>query len=282
MGKIHGVHDSYCALVSPSNRGPGDPPVCTCDTGKATSKVFDEADWQVRAEAYADDFIGKLVGIYPSDNQTMDQRAKMRAMLITTWKAGHPRTQTVDWDKERLRAPADAPPAAPPAEDGPGEEDGPQTPGCPERAGVESPPAVDHEAHCRWDMSAGGKCTCRMSRFGKFDQGKPKPFQFFMQQFPLSVGRVALHMEKGCGDPGHVFLGWAEVENGFARYTDAMLRHLLEEVMETVTLIDHEEGYDREWAEEQAAIATAANAMIRLELLLRRRRNLNLDARPGA
>jgi hypothetical protein len=85
-------------------------------------------------------------------------------------------------------------------------------------------------------------------------------------------------MEKGCSDPGHVFLGWTEVENGFARYTDAMLRHLLEEINETITDIEREEGYDREWAEEQGAIAVAANAMIRLELLLRRRRNLNLDA----
>lgn len=114
-------------------------------------------------------------------------------------------------------------------------------------------------------------------RPAKADHLKPKPYQFFVLQFPLGFLAVAKHMEAGCDDPGHVFLGWREVEDGFRRYTDAMIRHLLEG--EDVPM--NRLGYDRSKTEEQHAIATAANAMIRLELLLRKRRNLNLDARPA-
>lgn len=134
------------------------------------------------------------------------------------------------------------------------------------------------------------QCTCQASPDNlveeashppKDDQGKAKIYQFFMQQFPLGMIELARHMEKGCSDPGHVFLGWQSIENGFQRYSDAMLRHLLEEIIATVTDIDREE-VDKLLVEKTQAVATAANAMIRLELLLRKHRNLNLDERPRA
>lgn len=273
MGKIYGIHDSYCDLVGPSGGGPGAAKFCTCDSGKATRRLFDkaneEAEWQTRSEQYADDLINQLINSHEI-KPDKDQLVKMRAMLIATWKAGHPNPRLAPPLGEQVRTIvqplAGAPPAAPePGSDGPGEEDGPWAPGYESRVSRGDGVALNAVAHPVPPKS---------------DAGKSKPFQFFLQQFPLSFKAVAIHMEKGCSDPGHVFLGWTEVENGFARYTDAMLRHLSEEVEETVTLIDREEGYDREWAEEQSAIAVAANAMIRLELLLRKRRNLNLDARP--
>lgn len=103
----------------------------------------------------------------------------------------------------------------------------------------------------------------------KSDAGKPKIFRFFINQFPMAMREVALHMERGNDDPGHVYRGWMYVDNGFYRYTDAMQRHQIEEVMA-----------EDPTTEEEAAIAVAANALIRLELLMRSRR-LNLDTEPG-
>ena len=182
---------------------------------------------------------------------------------------------------------------------GPGEEDGPWAEGWGERAGeplhrewrarnlhmlsVLGPDAVsDSWQEYKRRITDGVALQAAQHPFAsKSDAGKPKIFQFFLQQFPLSMGRVADHMEAGCRDPGHVFLGWQDVENGFERYTDAMLRHLLEEVVAAVTDIDRKEGVDKNWIEERQAVAVAANSLIRLELLLRRRRSLNLDAEPG-
>lgn len=112
----------------------------------------------------------------------------------------------------------------------------------------------------------------------KLDGGKPQPYAFFVKQFPMSIAEVARHMERTCDDPGHVFLGWRTVENGFRRYTEALLRHLVEEADPGMTHEEIENGAPRPDREVESAIAVAANALIRLEIALRnRRRNLNLD-----
>jgi hypothetical protein len=306
MGKIYGVHDSYCDLVGPSGGGPGAIKFCTCDSGKKTNyRIHEDAERRIKAEAYADDFLGQILGQWPGA-LTDESKTKWREVLINKYLSAHPEVERVPPEAPKEASPvAPAPPeAATPAPDGdpgPGEEDGPWAEGWGSRAGesaheqwyrdnlhwirLSHPDKVTElwamfKTNAPWGKDAFGVALNAAAHpfAAKSDAGKPKPFQFFMQQFPLGIKAVAAHMEKGCSDPGHVFLGWTEVENGFARYTDAMLRHLLEEINETITDIEREEGYDREWAEEQGAIAVAANAMIRLELLLRRRRNLNLDA----
>lgn len=294
MGKIYGVHDSYCALVSPSNSGPGDPKVCTCDSGKKSRKIFDnlkdEADWLMQAEKYADDLLSKVMESYEGFWPGPDQVAKMREVMIAAWKKGHPRAS------EPAPTP---PPAAPGADDGPGEEDGPWAEGWGQRAGVpghaEWFAANKHmlealgwrdirRAWCEYQFrNLGGKDGAALNATthpfaAKSDAGKPKPYMYFVRQFPLGFKAVALHMERGCQDPGHVFLGWQNVEDGLRRYTEALLRHLSEHCPEP-TEEDVEDGIADPilGVAIRQAEAVAANAMIRLELLLRQREKLNLD-----
>lgn len=269
MGKIYGVHDSYCALVMPSRVRPGEAKHCTCDSGKkAAVEIKEVEEWEAGARNYAGDMLGALIERHgPGAPMSPEQKERAYDFFERVWKEAHPRIAVVAATPDAPAVPAerlelgDTPSGT---GDGPGEEDGPWAEGWPERAGL------------------AGTAAKSLNEIGKLDAGKPKVFQFFMQQFPLGMQQLALHMERGCSDPGHVFLGWQGVESGYERYSDAMVRHTLEEIIATVTDIDREEGVDKGHIEERQAIAVAANALIRLELLLRKRRSLNLDARGEA
>lgn len=96
----------------------------------------------------------------------------------------------------------------------------------------------------------------------KLDSGKPDLWMHLFDNFPRAIREVALHCEEGDAEEGHVHGGWAEVPNGYDRYSAALLRHLLEEV---------EVAKPREWGRQvRSARAVAVNALIRLEILLRK------------
>ncbi len=93
----------------------------------------------------------------------------------------------------------------------------------------------------------------------KTDEGKPQASLLLMFGKALrAVARVgtfgAIKYTRG---------GWQSVPDGINRYTDAMLRHLLEE---------HYEEYDSDLPVLHAA-QTAWNALARLELMLREKEN---------
>ena len=93
----------------------------------------------------------------------------------------------------------------------------------------------------------------------KHDQGKFLPFKGFMQQFPAAVLAVAALSEYGANK--YDWDNWKYVPDGAARYTEAMLRHLLEEANEDRAV---DAGSDL-----PHIIHTAWNAMARLELYMR-------------
>lgn len=63
----------------------------------------------------------------------------------------------------------------------------------------------------------------------KLDAGKPPIWRGFIQSFPRGIEEVAVVTMEGCNEPGHVYGGWLSVTDGYARYSDAMGRHQLEE-----------------------------------------------------
>lgn len=88
----------------------------------------------------------------------------------------------------------------------------------------------------------------------------------------VRLGLVLLGFSEALGAVGRVGTfgaakytdnGWSSVPLGFERYTDALLRHLLAERRESA---DSDSGLDH-------AAHAAWNALARLELLLRRRRD---------
>ncbi len=91
----------------------------------------------------------------------------------------------------------------------------------------------------------------------KYDEEKPRP-SLVINGFALAlyeVARVATYGAKKYTDNG-----WTEVVNGHARYTDAMLRHILAEGAGQA--LDKESGLDHD-------AMVAWNALARLELRLR-------------
>ena len=92
----------------------------------------------------------------------------------------------------------------------------------------------------------------------KFDAGKVRP-SLIINAMPLALLAVS---EVGTyGAKKYSEGGWQDVENGFARYTDAMDRHRLKE---GIGLFDDESTFLH-------AAQVAWNALARLELLLRER-----------
>lgn len=94
----------------------------------------------------------------------------------------------------------------------------------------------------------------------KHDTGKPRPTLLVMS-LAEAVNEVAKVLTYGAAKYDDD--NWRKVPNGVTRYTDALLRHLLAEAMG--------EEYDPE-SELLHAAHTAANALIRLEVMLRQRR----------
>lgn len=92
----------------------------------------------------------------------------------------------------------------------------------------------------------------------KYDGGKPSLFQGTIDYFPRAleaVGRVSTF-----GASKYAWKGWEGVDNGFLRYSDAMVRHLIEEGKGE--RIDPDSGLLH-------AAHVAWGALARLELMLR-------------
>lgn len=101
----------------------------------------------------------------------------------------------------------------------------------------------------------------------KVDSGKPR-VDFVVMQMPralLAVSKVSMHGAKKYGSP-NTWQGSREI----SRYEGALLRHLLQEGLGEE--IDPESGIPH-------AAAVAWNALVRLELILRRQEELDRHRR---
>ena len=92
----------------------------------------------------------------------------------------------------------------------------------------------------------------------KLDAGKPCIWRGAINYFPLAIREVA--RVSTFGATKYAWKGWETVPDGFHRYSDAMVRHLVAE--------GEEESHDPDSGIVHAA-HTAWNALARLELLLR-------------
>lgn len=91
----------------------------------------------------------------------------------------------------------------------------------------------------------------------KHDTGKPRP-TLLVSSLARAVNEVSKVLTYGADKYDDD--NWRKVPGGVPRYTDALMRHLLAEAMDEAQ--DPESGLLH-------AAHTAANALIRLELLLR-------------
>lgn len=107
--------------------------------------------------------------------------------------------------------------------------------------------STEEDPHGTDQHAPGAKLDAGKNRLGLVIYGFPRALK--------AVGEIATFGAKKYTDGG-----WAYVPKGFDRYTDAMLRHLLEEGCGE--LIDEDTGLTH-------AAAVAWNALARLELLLR-------------
>jgi hypothetical protein len=92
----------------------------------------------------------------------------------------------------------------------------------------------------------------------KLDAGKPCVFQGVVEYFPRAVEAVAAVSTFGAQK--YVWKGWETVPDGIARYSDAMMRHILKEGKGETTDPDSKMLH---------AAHTAWGALARLELMLR-------------
>jgi hypothetical protein len=96
----------------------------------------------------------------------------------------------------------------------------------------------------------------------KYDGGKPCMWRGLIQYFPRACTEVAAISTFGARK--YAWNGWESVDDGIARYSDAMVRHIAKEgAGET---IDPDSGLLH-------AAHTAWGALARLELILREREN---------
>lgn len=104
----------------------------------------------------------------------------------------------------------------------------------------------------------------------KLDQGKTQFWLGVIESFPIALGYVADCTIQGVNEPGHVLHGWRHVRNGYARYTEAMVRHLVEEAKIkshlNTTLISQQSTTTTQTLLETAA-TVAWNSLARLEHL---------------
>lgn len=92
----------------------------------------------------------------------------------------------------------------------------------------------------------------------KYDGGKPCVYRGAIDYFPRAIEQVAAVSTFGATK--YAWKGWQDVPSGFERYSDAMVRHLIQE--------GKGETEDRDSRLLHAA-HTAWNALARLELILR-------------
>jgi hypothetical protein len=98
----------------------------------------------------------------------------------------------------------------------------------------------------------------------KLDAGKPAVFRGLLDYFPRSCIEVARISTLGAQK--YAWKGWEQVPDGFARYSDAMVRHLCSEAIEG----PYDNGPKGLGQNVLHAAQVAWNAMARLELLLRK------------
>lgn len=91
----------------------------------------------------------------------------------------------------------------------------------------------------------------------KFDTGKAPVMRGVMDYFPNAIKEVA--KVSGFGAQKYAWKNWIHVDNGFDRYSDALVRHLLDEAD---GINDAESGLLH-------AAHAAWNSLARLELLIR-------------
>lgn len=98
----------------------------------------------------------------------------------------------------------------------------------------------------------------------KYDGGKPALFRGLVDYFPRAITQVAAVSTFGASK--YAWKGWEGVEDGFNRYSDAMVRHLTKEAQGES--IDPDSGLLH-------AAHVAWGALARLELMLRNEQENN-------
>lgn len=98
------------------------------------------------------------------------------------------------------------------------------------------------------------------TRGAKLDHGKAPLYRGVIQYFPRALNAVA-HLSQ-FGAEKYSWHGWSAVDDGINRYTDALARHLFDEVVEGA--FDDGPG----GSGELHATAVAWNALARLEKIL--------------
>jgi hypothetical protein len=96
----------------------------------------------------------------------------------------------------------------------------------------------------------------------KLDAGKPCLYRGAINYFPRAIAAVASVSTFGASK--YAWKGWETVPEGFERYSDAMVRHLIAEGKDEV--LDSDSGLLH-------AAHAAWNALARLELKLRETEN---------
>ena len=100
----------------------------------------------------------------------------------------------------------------------------------------------------------------------KYDAGKSPIYRGAVSYFPRAIAEVA--RVSGFGASKYAWEGWRLVDDGIARYSDGMVRHLAEEGKGEV--LDSDSGFLH-------AAHTAWNALARLELMLTEMENPNQE-----
>jgi hypothetical protein len=96
----------------------------------------------------------------------------------------------------------------------------------------------------------------------KLDSGKASIVRGFMAYFPRAIKAVAEVSKFGAKK--YTWNGWQSVPDGVIRYTDALGRHIIEEIIDGAITPDSNLLH---------ASHAAWNAMARLELMLREQEN---------
>lgn len=100
----------------------------------------------------------------------------------------------------------------------------------------------------------------------KYDAGKPCIYRGVVDYFPRAV--IAVGEISTFGANKYAWKGWEGVEDGVARYSDAMMRHIMYEAKG--------EEFDPDSGLRHAAHA-AWGALARLELMLREQEKKSID-----
>lgn len=93
----------------------------------------------------------------------------------------------------------------------------------------------------------------------KLDKGKPSIFRGAIDYFPRAIEQVAAVSTFGATK--YAWKGWETVPEGIERYSDALVRHLIQEGKGETT--DNDSGFLH-------AAHAAWNSLARLELMLRK------------